>query len=96
MLAHFGYMDGSGNFYISIDSDKCNGCGDCVPACPSAVFEIREEDPNDPFREIPVATVRESERKKIKYACGPCKPVSNRFPLPCVGICKAGAIAHSW
>ena len=64
--------------------------------CPANIFEVRNEDPNDPFREIPVAAIKESERKKIKYACSPCKPVSDRPPLPCVGACKAGAIAHSW
>jgi len=96
MIANFGYKDGSGEFFISINTDKCNGCGDCVPICPANIFEVRNEDPNDPFREIPVAAVKESERKKIKYACSPCKPVSDRPPLPCVGACKAGAIVHSW
>ena len=95
MIANFGYKDGSGEFFISIDTDKCDGCGDCVPICPANIFEVRDEDPNDPFREILVAAVKESERKKIKYACSSCKPVSDRPPLPCVGACKAGAIAHS-
>jgi Fe-S-cluster-containing hydrogenase component 2 len=96
MIANFGYKDGSGEFFISIDTDKCDGCGDCVPICPSNIFEVRDEDPNDPFRGMPVAAIKESERKKIKYACSSCKPVSDRPPLPCVGVCKAGAIKHSW
>jgi len=94
MIANFGFKDGSGEFFISLDTDKCNGCGDCIPACPGSIFEVRDEDPNDPFREIPVAAVKESERRKIKYTCGLCKP--DHPPLPCVGACKAGAIAHSW
>ena len=96
MIANFGYKDGSGEYFISIDTDKCDGCGDCVPVCPARIFEIREEDPNDPFREIPVAVVKESERKKIKYACGSCKPVSDLPPLSCVVACKKRAIGHSW
>ena len=35
MLANYGYSDGSGNYFITIDTEKCNRCGDCVAACPS-------------------------------------------------------------
>jgi ferredoxin len=96
MIANYGYRDGSGSYFISLDTDKCDGCGQCVPACPARILELREEDPHDPFREIPVAAVAESECRKIKYACGPCKPVKDRPPLPCVVACKPGAISHSW
>ena len=96
MIANFGYQDGSGEFFISIDTDRCNGCADCILACPANLFEVRDEDPNDPFREIPVAVIKESERKKIKYACSPCKPILDKPPLPCLRACKVGAIAHSW
>lgn len=95
MIANYGYMNGSGQFFIKIDSDKCDGCGDCVSACPAGVLEVAEDE-NDPFREEPVARVTEDQRKKIKYSCGPCKPVTNRHPLPCVAACKLGAIEHSW
>jgi ferredoxin len=95
MIANYGYKDGSGEFFVSIDTDKCNGCGDCVEACPYQVLMIGE-DPHDPFREGPVALVREEQRKKLNYLCASCKPVSNRPPLPCVTACKSGAIVHSW
>jgi NAD-dependent dihydropyrimidine dehydrogenase PreA subunit len=95
MLAHYGYKDGSGEYFIVIDTDKCDGCGKCVPACPVGVFESGEDD-NDPFREEPVAKVSEAHRKKIKYSCAPCKPVAGKKPLPCVESCPLDAIAHSW
>lgn len=95
MLANYGYKDASGDFFITIDTDKCDGCGDCVIACPSGIFEIMDEDPNDPMRNEPVAVVVEGKKNKLKYECNPCKPTS-KMPLPCVEACKAGAISHSW
>jgi Fe-S-cluster-containing hydrogenase component 2 len=95
MLANYGYKDGSGDFFIQIDTDKCDGCGDCVTACPNDVFEVVDEDPNDPLSEEPVAIVADDKKKKIKYECGPCKPTS-KPPLACVEACKVKAIVHSW
>ena len=96
MLANYGYKDASGDFFVTVDTDKCDGCGDCVTACKSDVFTMMDEDPNDPMREEPVVIVAGDKQKKLKYECGPCKPASDRLPLPCVEACKAGVISHSW
>ena len=43
MIANYGYKDGSGEYYISIDTDKCIGCTAgraCLNACPKQMFEI--------------------------------------------------------
>jgi len=95
MIANYGYKDGSGEFFISIDTDKCNGCGDCVPVCPSGVFEIRDND-FDPLADDPMAAVTEAHRKRIKYSCSVCKPDSNYSSLPCTSACPTAAISHSW
>jgi NAD-dependent dihydropyrimidine dehydrogenase PreA subunit len=95
MIANYGYKDGSGDFFITIDTDQCDGCGACVSACPGQCFSVGE-DPNDPLREEPVAIVADSARKKLKFTCGPCKPVSDRPALPCVAACPGNAISHSW
>jgi len=94
MIANFGYKDGSGDYFISIDTDKCNGCGDCVPVCPSNVFEIRENE-YDPLAEYEMAVVTEEQRKKIKYACAECKGNANK-ELPCIAACSYDAISFSW
>ncbi len=95
MIANYGYKDGSGEFFIAIDSDKCDGCGDCVPACPANALEVGENE-NDPFADDEVASVTSEQRKKLKYTCGPCKPSQDRPELPCVTACGPGAISHSW
>lgn len=108
MLANYGYMDGAGSYFITVDTDKCNSCGKCVPACPQSVFEMGPDDA-DPLRDEPVAKVSAEQRKKIRYACASCKQyltslsgvkteksVEGVKKLPCVVACEAGAISHSW
>lgn len=96
MLANYGYKDASGDFFITIDTERCNGCGECVTACPEGIFQVMDEDLNDPMREDPVAVVNAAKKKKLKYECNPCKPSRNQPTLPCVAACKARAISHSW
>lgn len=93
MKANYGYLDGSGEYFITIDTDLCIECTDhsCVEACPMGMFEIIVDDYDDE-----VAAIKEDHRKKVKYDCGSCKPVTDRPPLPCVTACKPGAITHSW
>ncbi len=98
MLANYGYKDASGDFFITIDTDKCDGCKECVVACPSEIFLVLDEDPNDPLRDEPVVVVSSEKKKKLKYECNSCKPGPNHdsSPLPCVRSCSSNAISHSW
>jgi ferredoxin len=95
MLASYGYTDGSGEYYVTIDTERCNGCGDCVGACPAAALEVGDDE-NDPLRDEPVASVALALRKTLASACARCKPDRDRPPLPCVAACAPGAISHSW
>lgn len=95
MKANYGYKDGSGEFFITVDTDLCDGCGQCVEACPAGVLEVVENE-MDPLVEELVAVVTEEHRKKIKYSCAPCKPTSGSLELPCVLACTPGALMHSW
>lgn len=96
MLANYGYMDASGSFFITIDTEKCNGCGDCVKACPASIFVVVDEDYIFSMRNEPVAIVSDDKKNKLKYEFNPCKPTVDRHPLPCIAACNAGAISHSW
>ncbi len=93
MIANYGYMDGSGEYYISIDTDKCIDCDHhgCLTACPKEMFEIEADDYEDE-----VALIKKDFRQKIKYECSECKLVGDRPPLPCVEACTPEAIKHSW
>jgi ferredoxin len=91
MLANYGYSDGSGTYYITLDTDKCDGCGDCVTACPQQMFLVEPDDYDNEK-----AVVKEAMRKDVKYLCAPCKPTSGPRELPCEAACTPGAIVHSW
>ena len=94
MIANYGYKNGSGEYFITINTEKCNGCAKCVEVCPYGVMAVGE-DQNDPLSDQEVAFVTEQERKKIKYTCAPCKPNKEVIP-PCIKVCKMSAIVHSW
>ncbi len=93
MFANYGYKDGSGEFFISVDTGRCAGCPDkgCVEACPEQVLEVITDDYDDQ-----VIAVREEHRKKIKYSCAPCKPTGGTKEIPCVAACRLGGLRHSW
>jgi Fe-S-cluster-containing hydrogenase component 2 len=92
MITHYGYCDGSGEYYIVIDSGKCNGCGKCVKLCPKTALEMTTimVDLEDKL----AAGVTEEHRKRIKYTCSPCKPESGK--TPCMLACEQKAITCTW
>lgn len=92
MITHYGYSDGSGEYYIIIDAEKCNGCGKCVEQCPQSALEMAILLIN--LEDKAVAAVTEQHRKRIKYTCSSCRPESNN--APCVLSCKQGAIKCVW
>jgi len=89
---HYGYSDGSGDYYITIDTDKCNGCSKCIKQCPQSALQL--ETILIDLEDKTVASVVEAYRKKIKYTCSPCKPETNN--APCVLACERKAINCTW
>ena len=92
MITHYGYSDGSGEYYISIDAEKCNGCGKCIENCPQQALEMGSVMVD--LEEKLVATVLEKHRREIKYTCSPCNPENRK--APCVFVCDKDAISCTW
>ena len=91
MIVHYGYEDGSGKYYVSIDAETCNACGVCIEKCPQKILAFEEVLIDLDFKQA--AVVKETERKKIKYTCGPCHEGKD---IPCVRACDKGAIVATW
>jgi Fe-S-cluster-containing hydrogenase component 2 len=94
MIANYGYKDGSGEYYISIDTDKCIDCPAaraCLTGCPKQMFETMTDDYDDE-----VVAVKAAFRRSIGFDCADCKPAGGYASLPCTTACTPGAIKHSW
>lgn len=93
MIANYGYKDGSGEYFISIGTDKCAQCktGECVEACPAQILERITDDYDDV-----VCAVKEASRNKLKYMCAPCHPIGAQKPPVCIAACPHAAIKMSW
>jgi len=95
--ANYGYEDGSGFYYITVDGDVCAECSEhgCVAACPEQIFAVEMDDYDDY-----VAVVVESARKRLRELCSACKShETDGTPgagLPCTDACPGGALRHSW
>jgi ferredoxin len=92
IITYYGYTDGSGEYYIVIDAEKCTGCGKCVKNCPESALELLSMLID--LEDKTVAAVTEQQRKKIKYTCSSCKPENQK--TPCMSVCEEKAIRCIW
>jgi predicted CoA-substrate-specific enzyme activase len=91
MKVQYGYSDGTGEYFITIDYNLCDGCGECAAQCPAGIFAMEKDGVSRPR-----AVVNEESRKKLAILC----PGVSACPLGegtnCQSICRANAITHSW
>jgi len=86
MLANYGYEDGSGVYYLTINTDKCNACGKCAEVCPNDVLEMVVDDYDET---VPI--VKETLSNQIGYICQ-----RTICLYKCEEVCEPKAICHSW
>jgi len=93
LIVSFGYMDGSGEYFITVDNSKCVKCASkpCISACPKQILEAITND----YDEL-VMAVKNEARNRLKEECSVCKPNTGIVNLPCISACPFDAIKHSW
>jgi predicted CoA-substrate-specific enzyme activase len=87
---NYGYSDGTGVYYITIDANKCDACSACVNICPEALFAISSENGKD------AVVIKPEMRKKISQLCPGAGNCRKNIDKNCQSVCKNNAISHSW
>jgi predicted CoA-substrate-specific enzyme activase len=86
----YGYSDGTGDYFITVDTAKCDACGLCVDACQEHILAMVREDGRGPY-----AAVKDELRKKLAYVCPGIKACGAK-DKNCQKSCSKNAIKHSW
>jgi ferredoxin len=87
----YGYSGGTGEYYLTIDTGKCDGCGKCIEPCQAAVLEVGRNDQGQPK-----TRVKEAVRKKLHLTCTGFNACSAAHPENCHTACPNNAISHTW
>jgi ferredoxin len=95
MRVHYGYSDGLGDWRITIDTDRCDGCGKCVSACPKELF-ITAEDESDIDNDNLIAKIKDERVKELSFHCYGYKRCLEITGSTCHEACPHDAISHSW
>ena len=91
MIIHYGYRDALGDFRITVDTDKCDGCGDCVEICPLNFFALEEDD----YDELKVV-VKKKFINQVGILCPGGSVCRKKNNSNCVETCRKSAISISW
>ncbi|OGO05822.1 MAG: hypothetical protein A2Y60_06075 [Chloroflexi bacterium RBG_13_54_9] len=91
MQAFYGYDDASGAYFITIDTEKCDGCGLCVTACRENVLEVAEDDYGKA-----VAKVKDDVVSRVGYVCPGFEQGCSKRETSCHSVCHRKAISHTW
>lgn len=93
MKANYGYLDATGEYYLTVDTERCNGCSECLKVCPQQVLELYEDDDGEEK-----VRVKEALVKKLGFLCSGhrLREAKSGCGLACEKVCLTGALEHSW
>lgn len=83
-----GYTDATGDYFITIDNGRCDGCDQCVTACAPNFVMAKDDSGQIKTR------VKEEARKRLSILCPGLK--SCTLKPNCHDACPRAATSHSW
>jgi predicted CoA-substrate-specific enzyme activase len=86
----YGYSDGTGEYFITVDTEQCDGCGECIEACPAGIFMLSENGGHA------AAIVREEVRKRLSFVCPGHGACAASHGETCKAVCTKQALDISW
>lgn len=104
MQQNFGYKDGAGTWYVTVDTDACDACTGrdgvrCVDVCPADLWELTENE-FEILSEEMVAAIKGDRENDLRYDCSPCKSpnpdAQDSGTAKCAEACPTDAIEFSW
>ncbi len=91
LKVQYGYSDGTGDYFITVDTELCDGCGKCVEACPAGILVAQMGEQG-----LIKVKVKDEARKKLGFLCPGFEVCSRTNKLNCHSACVNNAISHSW
>jgi ferredoxin len=91
MKVQYGYTDGTGAYFITIDTELCDGCGKCAEACPAGILAAQLGEQG-----LIKARVKDEVRKKLGFLCPGFEACRKVNKVNCHTACVNSAISHSW
>ena len=91
MIVYYGYSDAQGEFRISVDTERCDGCGYCIAVCPESLFEVKLDD----YDEMKAA-IKAEAINKLGYLCPGALACARNQQKNCHDVCPHEAMTHSW
>jgi len=91
MKVQYGYADATGDYFITVDTEMCDGCGKCAEACPAGILEMQPDEQG-----LKKVKVKDQARKKLGFLCPGFEACSRNNTLNCHSACVKNAISHSW
>jgi Fe-S-cluster-containing hydrogenase component 2 len=87
----YGYSDGTGDYFITIDTELCDGCGKCAEACPAGILVAQLGEQG-----LIKVKVKDEARKKLGFLCPGFEACRKANKMNCHSACLDNAISHSW
>jgi len=88
---HYGYSDGTGEYFIAIDYNKCDDCSECIKGCPAGIFSQGSGTAGQP-----AIIIKQETARRLSSLCRGKSSCNSEKGTSCQDFCPQKAINLSW